>query len=597
MLIQNITDEEIQFCECWYNPICLAESLFSDFDNLSEFKDKFSKLRFYQYPMLSSEPIIDTEQPALSKKENFQLRIGAGEIYNLGSRKYGKSLITEKIDIPISMLHDDNFWCGFTSVDAIHLQDILDVVTRASTNHPILSMWKKRFRASPKYELEARNGWLLQGINMNVQAKEPGKQFFGKHVMKLWIEEASLETNKVYEKRKDSLSEMGAVIRSSGMTNFTRHTPAGRAFYDPANKARICNLPQYVNPTFDEKEERERAKEYGGKESASYRVFVGGEVIEDGISEFDMSRIEKFINEHIELKVFEVKKEDFSLFKNIIIVERPANAERIFLSADIGDGAGGTEILVHSEIGNKYNYLYRIALYNLKDDEQEEIFDYLIQKLNANVVGLDCGDGTGRAIYRRLEKKYSKDNLVYYGGGLKIGVDFQKNTTGEIALENGEPIFIEEFMSEWGVRRLKTLLYEGRINMPKDFKYERQLNSVISRTVGTRTVYACLSEDGDHVFDAHKVFAIAQWLKKDFNKTPKMKREMGAGACSWKKTKSPTALKIILNKEIECTEIEYKQSIRSYLVNECTRLSMNNDEQATQFISNEIKRLDKIFNK
>lgn len=538
MITEKITEEELEFMQNWHTPVCLAESLFSCLDNLSEFKNNLSSLRIYQYPMLSSEPFIDCEVPNLSPKERFELRKGAGDLYNFGGRKFGKSLVTEKIDICLSMLHDDNCWAGFSSADSIHLQDILDVVTRAISFHPILHMYKQRFRMSPKYELEAKNGWLLQGINMNVASKDAGRQWFGKHVKKLWIEEASLETDKAYDKRKDSLSEFGAVLRISGMTNFTRFTASGKAFYDPENKNKILNLPQSVNPTFDEKEDKNRQKEYGGKDSLNYRIFVDGEVCEDGLSEFDISRIEPYINSKQELKVFEIKKESFNFFKNLIVVERPKNVERIFIASDIGDGAGGSELVILGEIGDKYHYLYRIALYSLKDDEQFEIIDWIIQKLQANVIALDCGDGTGRAIYRRLEKKYSKNNLVYYAGTEKIGVEFKKSDNGQVLLENGKPIMLEEFQSEWSVRYLKTLLYEGRILMPTDFKLEKQINSVISRTVGTRTIYACVSEDGDHVFDAFKVFSIAVWLKKDFNSTPKLSQEWGSGAVSWRPNKS-----------------------------------------------------------
>ena len=602
MITEKISDKELAFMQAWHTPVAMTECLFSCLDNLSEFKNTLSDLRFYQYPMLSSEPFIDFEVPGLNTKERFELRKGAGDLYNYGGRKFGKSLITEKIDICLSMIHDANAWCGFSSADAIHLQDILDVVTRAVTFHPILNIFKRRFRASPKYELEAKNGWLLQGINMNVASKDAGRQWFGKHVRKLWIEEASLETDKAYDKRKDSLSELGAVLRLSGMTNFTRFTPAGKSFYDPDNKNKLLNLPQYVNPTFDDKEDKNRQKEYGGRDSLAYRIFVGGEVCEDGISEFDIARIEPYIDSKQDLKTFEIKKESFQYFKNLIVVVRPKNADRIFIASDIGDGAGGSELVIFSEVAGKYHYLYRIALYSLKDEEQYEIFDWLIQKLEANVIGMDCGDGTGRAIYRRLEKKYPKTSLVYYAGTEKIGIDFKKDDHDKVILENGKPIFVEEFMSEWSVRHLKTMLYEGRILMPSDFKFEKQINSVISRTVGTRTVYACVSEDGDHVFDAFKVFSICVWLKKDFNATPKLGTDnSGLGASNFEVKVINREVKALINLAIEhrqpisCSKDTYKDFIAQYLNDECVNASRLGKKELAQYISGEIRRLINLF--
>lgn len=601
MITEKINEKELLFMQNWHNPVCMTETMFSCLDNLSEFKNTLSELRMYQYPMLSSEPFIDFEVSGLTPKERFELRKGAGDLYNYGGRKFGKSLITEKVDICLSMLHDANCWCGFSSADAIHLQDILDVVTRAISFHPILHMYKRRFRASPKYELEAKNGWLLQGINMNVASKDAGRQWFGKHVRKLWIEEASLETDKAYDKRKDSLSELGAILRFSGMTNFTRFTPAGKAFYEPENKNKLLNLPQSVNPTFDDKEDKNRQKEYGGADSLNYRIFVNGEVCEDGISEFDIARIEPYINSKIELKIFEIKKESFSYFKNLIIVERPKNVERIFIASDIGDGAGGSELVILGEIGDKYHYLYRISLYSLKDDEQFEIFDWLIQKLQANVVGLDCGDGTGRAIYRRLEKKYPKTSLVYYAGVEKIGVDWKKDDNGKVLLENGKPTPLDEFMSEWSVRHLKALLYAGRILMLTDFKLEKQINSVIARTVGSRTVYACVSEDGDHVFDAFKVFAICVWLRKDFNSTPKLSVESGLGVSSWTKQprmnidKNKYRLMFEKQEELSITKEMYLNGFSHFLQTELIKYSLENKPEILKFLQNEIKRLNELY--
>ena len=126
-----------------------------------------------------------------------------------------------------------------------------------------------------------------------------------------------------------------------------------------------------------------------------------------------------------EIKRFEINKDRFNRFEDIIVVDRPKNAERIFIDADVGDNQ--TEIVVHSEVADKYNYLYRISLYNLIKDEQFEVMDWLIQKLKANVIGLDCGDALGRILADDFEKKYSKDNVVRYAGASKLPVDFEKD--------------------------------------------------------------------------------------------------------------------------------------------------------------------------
>jgi hypothetical protein len=530
MLIEKLTDEEFEFMTAWFNPICLAESLFSNFDQLAEFKEeKFGNARLYQLPMFSYESLIDTEIIGLSEKERFELRKGAGDTFSIGARKYGKTLCTEKIDVPLSMLYDDEWWVGFSAPDGIHLKDVLDVIKSAIDNHPILKCWRLRISRAPKFEFEAKNGWRLDGINMNIKSKEPGSKFFGKHVKKLWIEECSLETETVATNRRDALSEVGGVLRFSGMTNFTKHSPTGRIFYDQKNKSKIVNLPQYVNPFWDEQEKQERMEEFGGEDTPNYRIFVKGEVIEDGIAEFDMERVRLCYNNKKQIKKFEIKKDRFANYKNFIVVERPKNAERIFVCADIGESAG-TEIIILSEIENNYNYLYNISLYNLTHDEQLEIFKWIIETVQANIVGLDCGDAMGRTLADHLEKSYSKDNIVRYAGATKIDVDFEKDEQGRAIFKKGIPQFRQEFMSEWCVQRLKALLYETRLNLPLDYKFDKQLSAVISMTSGTRRIYACPCEAGDHLWDAFKVFAICQWLKKDFNQTkPILSKQWGLG--------------------------------------------------------------------
>jgi len=532
---QKITEDEILFMESWHNPICMIECLFSDFDNLTEFdEEKMGNIRLYQIPMFSHEPIIDDEQPGLTLKQNFKLRKNVGDIINIGARKFGKTLVTEKLDVPISMLHDAGWPVGFSSADSIHLREVLDDIKRAMETHPILKMWHPQVRTTPSYSIVAKNGWRLAGINMNLNSKEPGDQFFGKHVRKLWIEETSFETEKVYEKRIESYSELGAVLRISGMTNFTRYSPTGKTFFDSKNRNKVLNLPQYVNPMWDEEEEEKRCREYGGKESLGYRVFVKGEVIEDGVSEIDMVRFqEQCVMPKKEIKRFEIQKKQFSYFDSLIVVERPKNAERIFINADIGEGAG-TDIIILSEIGDHYVYLYNIILYSMTRKEQLKIFKWLIQKMKANVIALDCGDAMGRNLADDLEDAYSKENVVRYDGGAKIKVGYETEKNGDIKMENGKPVYRYEYMKEWSVNRLKVIFYEGRCKIPKDYKLEAQLSVVISTTSGTRKIYECVHSSGNHLFEAWRVFFIAEWLKHSFNDTPIMVgNAWGAGASSW----------------------------------------------------------------
>ena len=439
------------------------------------------------------------------------------------------SLITLKIDIALSAITDAKQRSIFYSIDEKRLRGILDDVKKAFEYHSFFIHWgfKCQFRPDIKF-YSKKNGWTLTGVNMALQGKEPGNQFYQLHVEKIWGDEVSFETEEVYKKRVESCAELGMIERLAGMTNFTRHSPIGKMFYNPQNKNKIMNYPQYVNPFWSKQKKIDKIKEYGGEQSLDFKIFIKGEVVEDGIAEFDMERVRKNYLDKKQIKSFEITKGNFSRFENIIIVERPKTADRVFLGMDVGESAG-SEIIIVAENGNNYNYLYNITLYNLTDKQQTRILDYLIDCLNLDVVALDCGDGTGRAIFRSLEEHYSRDNLVWYDGSKKIEVDFDKDEFKNVIFKAGKPLYKEEYMSEWSVKRLKILLYEQRCKLPLDYKLDAQFNAVISMKSGTRTSYACPSGCGDHLFDAWRVFAIAQWLKKDFNQTQPLSSDWCTG--------------------------------------------------------------------
>jgi len=299
------------------------------------------------------------------------------------------------------------------------------------------------------------------------------------------------------------------------MTNFTKHSPAGRTFYDRTLKPYVLNLPQYINPMWNEKEKRKSAKKFGGEQSIGFRIFVRGEVVEEGLSVFDMGRIRPFYGQGKVLKNFEILKQNFMLYTQILVLERPANTESVILSMDVGEAAP-SEIAIFFKVGVKYKFVYNITLQNLTDSEQFTLIDYLIKALKINIIAIDTTDGTGRAIFRALEEKYGRNNLVWVAFNEKISVDFLKDENERIVYKGGEPEYIEEYVSEWSIKHLKDILYEGLVEIPEDsYKLDTQLNSVKVFQSGTRLRYELMSEE-DHLFQAFQVFSIAHWMN-EFN--------------------------------------------------------------------------------
>jgi hypothetical protein len=862
-MIQRISEEELSSVESLYDPVCAIECLFTDLehDNFSDFNPKkFGHVRLYQFSMLSYEFLID-EDSRLTNKENFKRREMTGNIISFGARLYGKTLISEKTDLILDMILNSGEDIGFSSFDALHIEGVLEVIIQAFDNHPFLKMFDARVKRNPYYIYLKRNGNKVLGVNMNLQGESPGAQFFQKHFNRLYIEEASHETQEVYDKRQDSVSELGCVgegskiiladlttknienvkigeeilawdennntiinatienvidrgykdviyvesddgkglwltpehkirisskgmniyrwaeaikcplqnykvqvlnyiedyslylrgvllgliesdgstcvrqgvtgiftqfriyqaksceyefiryllnflnisftekelennrfkdkyerslfylfhirtennskifewyeklkefknkdimygfvagfvlgdgyieknggmiitqsyvknykkisfikdilnslnigysenirkdnsssniriqkykipfaipqtkkcknylkkivgirrffwskkpqniklkgfkekihvydlttssgnfiangfivhncvMRLSGMTDFTRHQPAGKIFYNPANKQWVVNYPQYANPTWDEKAKEKAIKDRGGEDSPSFRIYVDGEIVEDFASAIDMDRVRKNYDYNRIIKHLEVKKENFQDFDTILVVERPANANVLYLCADIGESAS-SELIVITEVNKIYKYIYNITLYKLTDKEQFQIFKFLATRLEVNFIGLDTSEGTGRSIFHSLEEIFSKDHLIHVSFSEKIPVDFEKDDQGRVIFEDGLPVYREEYVESWSVKRLKDLLYEeGKFTLPLDYKLDNQLNSVATMQSGARTTFQCKNPD-DHIFAAFRVFAIAQWMT-EFVNTPKITKK------------------------------------------------------------------------
>lgn len=604
-MLENITKQEIDIMNSWHDSRSLIECLFSDFDNLSEFdENKNGELRLYQLPLIDHSSLINfsmtAEHHKMSRKEEFDMRKKVGDVTAISSRGIGKTMCVQKLSVPLSLLHDKGMWCGFSASDSIHLSVLTDTIISAIENHPILRQFKVRTKSSHPILITGKSGWKLDGVNENVKSKSPGHQFFGKHFHKLYIEEISLESHKASEARHDAVSDFGAITRITGMCNFVKNTPADKAFNE---KDKLFNIPQYSKPEWSEEEADEKAKLYGGKEAPLYKIFVDGEVIDDGIAEIDMERVEECYNLKKKIKRFELRKEQFKNYRKKIIVEKPKNCDRIFIASDIGDGKGGSDISIFAEYGQKYKYIYNIALYKHKLDEQIEIFNYLIEQTDANVVAIDCGDAFGRNLADALSKIYPKENIVRYSGNTKVTVGFEEDSKGNIIYKDGKPLVREEFMSEWSVRRLKTLLYENRIEIPRDDKLDNQLSQVISTISGTRVIFACTSDTGDHLFDGFRIFAIAQWLKKDFNQTKPMNNDWVVGATSItvgnkrKERNRKLHIKdyIYRGVPVDCGSKEEYEFILKTLEEYREELQKSNDREKINFLNKQIEILTKKF--
>jgi len=519
-----LTDEDRRMIETMTDSIALAETLFSSVDNLTSFsEDKFVKTRLGQFPLLSHEYGLALEGTNLSEQEKMEMRSNCGSIYNFAARNYGKTAFISKIDSCLYILFAVNESMGFSSFDMGHLKGALEPIVKAFESHPILEHFIASIDRS--YYITTKLGTVLQSVNMNVACgTRAGDQFLQKHFKRLVVEEASLESDIVYEKRQDSIHSAGTVFRVSGMTDFTDLSPAGKQFYDVENrkKGRVLNLPQMINPDFNLKQRQNAIKKYGGELSIPFKIYVDGEVIQNTEVAFDMQRLRDLVYPHKAngeldeantIKNYELNKKNFFLYKHRIIVDRPPNADKIIVSADISD-IGITEIMVWALVNKKWRYLYNITLRGLTNVEQEPIFKFLYEKFKAPYISIDSTDGCGRSILNSLEADPEIDNKKL------IRVSFNENIeVGYVLDDDGKPKRDEnhqlikrfEKMKFWAHERFCHLAYNGFLFMPLDYKFDEQIQKVVSMVRSDGVVFVCIAKE-DHLYQSIEVFSIAEFL-------------------------------------------------------------------------------------
>jgi len=528
-VIDRISEEDLIIFELLRNPIASTEILFSNLGSLSEFEeDKFSKVRKYQYNYLSYDQLL-FDNKELTEKEFFNLKKGMSETYILGGRLTGKSLIGLIVDVVLALFHNTFHKGSVSSADAEKIKKVCEQIFVPLEFHPILKLLNIRVIRNP-YQAKTPSGTILESVNENVAGKNPGGNYHGRHDEKSWIEEASYQTNSIAHERLMAQSEMGIINHYTGMTTFAKESPMGKIFYNLKNENKLINFPSYVNHTWDDDKEEAAIREFGGKSSSGYQVQIDGKVIENGESVFIIEKIrDTYIRDAqgipLPIKSFEINTNNFFRFKDIVIIDRPNNAESIHIHADIGEGSAPTEIIVLSKIKDVYKYIYNITTFKIAPDENEIIFRYLIETLKANVVGLDITSGGGKALFCSLAKDYNQTEEHIFGVAFneKVTIGYKLDEKGNATSEH-----VEEFVTDWSIQRLKHIFYNEKIKCYWDLKLDSQLDGVIVMKSGQRTVYG--NKTQNHLFQAFQVFSVCDWNTEFLSINPIQQRKLGGGS-------------------------------------------------------------------
>lgn len=412
MLFQKLTEEEIQFMEMFHDPTALTECLipvnFKAPHVWSEEDCELITLRPYQFAM-QDYSYMYADDDKLSAQENFENKRGAGFIINVAARNLGKSFFVI-IDAFLTLLHGEADESCVASFDFAHLKKICTPIANLANHHPIFNLYKRKGKECVRFtgggmEIDTIFGHVMYGRNENISSPDPGTAFHSLHVKKNIYDEVSYMSDEGRKKMVDAVSSEGCIERLAGIPDIRLGSPLGRILRDETKKNWICNLPQTIRADWNEKAKARAIEEYGGESSLDYQLNVLGEPIEGANSMFDMVRIkEGSYKPNKTIKQFEIGKDTFHKFKEIIIIDK-VPAEMTLISSDVGTTGSPSELCIFFGDNNLLKWRYNIPLFMLTTQEQAQIFKWLYDKFDNSIISLDCSVHPDEFVLIKVDNK------------------------------------------------------------------------------------------------------------------------------------------------------------------------------------------------
>lgn len=498
-MVKGLSEQELEFAECLFNPICFIESTtpatdLSTWDDLEN--DTGIKVRNYQIPFVAFDIVVEDDDK-LSEYDNFKRREKAGTVILISARKIGKTFIGLVRNALAKLVLYNGQEMTLSCYDLLHVKKMADELCDYFENHLFFRQFKKSINRSPIYDIRTNNGNILQSVNENITGRQVGKQWWSHHTHFNFQDEIQATTNEAFEKKIDARGEKGCIEVLAGIPLIAENTPLSKFLKSPKYKNVTVRLPQYVSPFWNEDVKKDRIEEYGGENSANYLINVAAQTVEGAFGAFDMKRIRKecYRDDKI-VKEFEVTDTTFSSYKARLILDHAKNASKVYVAADIGFTAA-TEIIVINEYNNKtYNFAYNITAYRLDDKQLSELIDWIFKQVHGDYVCIDCTI-MGAPIYRQLVEKNSKDNVIWCSFNENVTIGFEKNDDGSFKFDkNNDPVEAIEKTSVFSIQRLRDLFYEGNLKIPSNsHKFEDQFSSFLQLVKGNRVTFDSTSED------------------------------------------------------------------------------------------------------
>jgi hypothetical protein len=287
---------------------------------------------------------------------------------------------------------------------------------------------------------------------------------------------------------------------------------------DEKLKRYIWRLPQFCRPDWSDEMREKRIIEYNGAGSSAFKLNVEAEIMEGAEGFWDIERVKKLCyNESKRIKYFEVHKDSFHNFRNNIVIEKMAGAEKNYICTDLGYGGTASEVIIIFKVGDKYKYTYNIPLYKLTVDEQIEVLFWIYEILGGGFFGLDNTSDHDVIADGLIKLGVPPDQIVKVNFNSNIEVDFEKDPeTGYVVLDKcGQPVMKSIYTQHFSFQELEKLFYNGMMEIPKDEKFFEEMNGIRVKMIGMKPKYD--SSTHDDLFQSFQVFAVCRYFLDEFN--------------------------------------------------------------------------------
>lgn len=532
MLKKKLTDEEKQAAHILFDPIKLSGVLFNreinQFEDLQywdEDRDNKFQVRPYQIPFFSQE-YSTLKLPDENNKSFFERLHKLGATFCFCGRGIGKTLIALLIDMLYdSIFHYKGWLTLFISRDEDKVTKVYDAYLKIMKNHPFFRMFNCHERRKD-YTVESgeHGGHKLVGISMALSSQNPGGKTESHHAEKIYMDESQSVTEGIMTKMTHAVNpKYGAIFRFAGITEFSKHSPIGRILTDPSEKNNVINLPQYVSEDWDDKAEQKAIRDHNGREDPGYKVHVEARIIENSEGLYDIEKIrknyEKAYRKKQLIKHFEVSKNNFFRYEDILILDRPKNCSRVWVSEDYGERQAEIVIIFEYDTssGPLFKYEYNITLYDLSaPEEHEKIHECIIKQIKPNFISFDATEAGGKEVARRLQKKYKESNIIPIHLNSSIETEPKRDELGNVVKDKqGNTVFEKKPAREWAVYCLKQLFYNYKFDSLYDLKFDKQFDAMrgVKTPSGNLRIFCAQAED--HLHASFEAFALAHYLNEN----------------------------------------------------------------------------------